>query len=996
MKLFFNSLVMPALVVCGLLFVPVEAHWVGADRHQPGPPVLSTLDSNPSRLVVDIQIPGIYMTEVSHQGVRYHDISIPGGGHATNVGKPSLPTLGRYVALPRGAKASVKVVDARFKEMTGYNVAPAQDPLPESGSGVARVFKKDATAYGQRGFSPARIVELESPVTIRGCRTALLRVFPVQFNPAEQTIRVYSHVTVQVSFEGGDRRFVEKRWRSKSTTPVFENLFLNNPVELDTEAGAETGSGSVMSRSATDEQSFFLIISPPELVSAANKLANWKRAQGVSTEVRTTDQAGSTTAEIKAFIQEAYDTWPVPPDYVLLMGDVEFIPTNRGDGCGTDLYYATVDGTDFFPDLSIGRLSVDTLDQALKRVDDIIGYELSPPTQESFYQNAAIVAYFQDSDFNGTADRRFVQSAEDMAIFFSDPAYLDAYDVDRIYYTDSRATPLRWNDDNWNFGTTGVLSGAPGEDMPAYLLRSGGLAWDGDAADISAAVNNGRFLVAYRGHGQTTRWDSVTYTTADVSALANADLLPVVFSVTCLSGKFDMESSGINIPCFSESWERNPDGGAVGILAASETSYSGYNDHFFWGWMEALWPEEFPAQDPPSGTPFDPPALEMGPMLNYGKYYGATKYSEGDDTLQLEFELFHWFGDPTMRLWTGVPQDFTVSGFAIDAGSGGLEITMDQAGAVICVSRNGTILGKAVSSGGTDRVACDPPLEADDAVLVVVTKPGFRPYVGMTREDTDGLSTWLEILTGTNPGDSDTDDDGIPDDVEDANVNGAVDEGETDPRRIDTDGDGLQDGTEQGYTLADVHDDTDTGVFQPDLDDTTTTDPLNPDTDGDCALDGGEDADGNGRVDAGETDPEFYDNLLPPAANAGADQSVREGSTVRLDGTGSTDACQTALSFFWEQVSGPAVTLFDAASSRPTFTAPSVDAAGAVLSFRLTVDDGFGLASTDTCQITVTNVVAPPPVDDDDDDDDDDEGPVPAAGGGGGGGGCFIGTALSM
>ena len=51
---------------------------------------------------------------------------------------------------------------------------------------------------------------------------------------------------------------------------------------------------------------------------------------------------------------------------------------------------------------------------------------------------------------------------------------------------------------------------------------------------------------------------------------------------------------------------------------------------------------------------------------------------------------------------------------------------MDQAGAVICVSRNGTILGKAVSSGATDRVACDPPLEADDAVLVVVAGESNR------------------------------------------------------------------------------------------------------------------------------------------------------------------------------------------------------------------------------------------------------------------------------
>ena len=103
--------------------------------------------------------------------------------------------------------------------------------------------------------------------------------------------------------------------------------------------------------------------------------------------------------------------------------------------------------------------------------------------------------------------------------------------------------------------------------------------------------------------------------------------------------------------------------------------------------------------------------------------------------------------------------------------------------------------------------------------------------------------------------DGDTDDDGIPDDVEDANHNEVVDPWETDPFDMDTDRDGLQDGTEIGYTLAHIGDDTDTNVFQPDLDPTSTTDPRDPDTDDDRFADGVEDANHNGMVDAGEDDP---------------------------------------------------------------------------------------------------------------------------------------------
>jgi hypothetical protein len=121
--------------------------------------------------------------------------------------------------------------------------------------------------------------------------------------------------------------------------------------------------------------------------------------------------------------------------------------------------------------------------------------------------------------------------------------------------------------------------------------------------------------------------------------------------------------------------------------------------------------------------------------------------------------------------------------------------------------------------------------------------------------DSDGLTDDIENTYCTLPDDADTDDDGILDGVEDANQNGVVDIGETDPCNLDTDGDGIQDGTELGYTLVDIGTDTDMAVFVEDADPTTTTEPTLEDTDGDGFTDGEEDENWNGRVDGGEGDP---------------------------------------------------------------------------------------------------------------------------------------------
>ncbi len=92
-----------------------------------------------------------------------------------------------------------------------------------------------------------------------------------------------------------------------------------------------------------------------------------------------------------------------------------------------------------------------------------------------------------------------------------------------------------------------------------------------------------------------------------------------------------------------------------------------------------------------------------------------------------------------------------------------------------------------------------------------------------------------------------------------------------------------------------------------------------------------------------------------PTANAGPDQTVNEQSAVNLDGTGSTDSDGTIASYAWAQTAGTGVTLTGANTATPSFTAPSVDAAGDTLTFELTVTDDDGDTNTDTVDIQVDN-----------------------------------------
>ena len=101
----------------------------------------------------------------------------------------------------------------------------------------------------------------------------------------------------------------------------------------------------------------------------------------------------------------------------------------------------------------------------------------------------------------------------------------------------------------------------------------------------------------------------------------------------------------------------------------------------------------------------------------------------------------------------------------------------------------------------------------------------------------------------------------------------------------------------------------------------------------------------------------------PPVANAGTDGTVPEGWQVTLDGAASFDPNIDPLTYRWEQIGGPAVTLSSVMAMRPTFTAPNVMPGGATLTFLLTVNDGTAGSAPDIVNITVTNINQAPVAD---------------------------------
>ncbi len=94
------------------------------------------------------------------------------------------------------------------------------------------------------------------------------------------------------------------------------------------------------------------------------------------------------------------------------------------------------------------------------------------------------------------------------------------------------------------------------------------------------------------------------------------------------------------------------------------------------------------------------------------------------------------------------------------------------------------------------------------------------------------------------------------------------------------------------------------------------------------------------------------DQALPPTANAGSTQFGVANDVIKLDGSASFDNDGSIFSYYWQQQSGPAVTLLSSRSAQAQFSAP--DFSGQ-LTFSLTVMDNQGGGHKDWVSVFVNN-----------------------------------------
>jgi len=659
------------------------------------------------------------------KSIMVSDVFLP-----NDEGAPNLPGTGKYIVVPNGATVQLKIVSSRTEVLKNQNIAPAPRIPLDTEKGPLH-YEKNNSIYSKNTFYPAEPVIVSELTKLRGIDVVMLGITPFQYNPVTKELIVYKDIEIEISFIGGTSTVGDERLRSRWWDNIIGNAVLNNGIipKMDYNKAPL----------ATDSPDYeYLIITEddPDFLAWADSIKLFRTLQGIYTGIVTTNEiGGNTVSAIETYVDNAYNTWAVPPSAVLLLGDYGTSSSGINSQIFThpagypdfvsDNQFADVDGDDL-PDIAFARITANDAAQLEVMITKFLDYERNPPTNVDFYDHPITALGWQ-------TERWFQICSEVVGGYLKNVHGKNPIRINAVYdgnpNSDAWSTATNTSTVVNYFGPSGLGY------IPATPQELGGFS-GGTSSDVINAINSGSYMLQHRDHGNYSGWGEPAFTSTSINSLNNVNNeLPFIFSINCQTGAFHRSSE-----TFTEKFHRHTyngqNSGALGLIAATEVSYSFVNDTYVWGLFDNLHPDFMPGYSTTFPVNYVMPAFGNAAAKHF-LYQSSWPYNTSNK--QITYRLFHHHGDAFMTLYTEVPQSLSVAHSpALQAGATSFGVTAD-AGSFIALTVNGAIISTADGTGSEVLINI-PQQNPGDVMIVTVTKQNFYRYSSNVDVVSAGLS----------------------------------------------------------------------------------------------------------------------------------------------------------------------------------------------------------------------------------------------------------------
>ena len=177
--------------------------------------------------------------------------------------------------------------------------------------------------------------------------------------------------------------------KSKAFSYFFEPIFRNSLKNYSSVNEATRENDFI------EDKVGYIIISDRIFENSLETFINWKTKKGFHVTVGYTDEIGSSSNQIKNYLQNKYENpingGPIP-SFVLLVGDTQQIPASYSSGGHvSDLDYCDYTN-DNLPDVLCGRFSAQNPNHAIAQVEKTLEYEQFNMPNPSFLGEVLMIS----------------------------------------------------------------------------------------------------------------------------------------------------------------------------------------------------------------------------------------------------------------------------------------------------------------------------------------------------------------------------------------------------------------------------------------------------------------------------------------------------------------------------------------------------------------------------------------------------------------------------
>ena len=678
-----------------LSVVTFGQQWVAIKSSTPSTIQTTLVSSSENQITVNLQVPGFYAYEVTTPRGEANIISVPKTVSTAAAGEPNLPMIAVPAIVGDRQHYNIRVVDAQYSDFQ-MEVAPSKGDFPRT-INPEDVPYTYGEAYSANAFFPMQNVGLYEPYILRDFRGQNMVVYPFAYNPISKTLRVYYNMTVEMYTDGmSSENVIDRRSNNLKMDPEIKSMYENHFINCEQGLSKYT---------PTDETGELLIICHDAFMTAMQPFVNWKKQIGRPTTMVGTSTSGNTATAIKSYIQSQYDA-NNNLTHVLLVGDVAQIPGNNYSagsyGGKSDNIYGQVVGNDYYNDIIIGRFSAENENHVTTQVNKVIHYERDINASDTWLTYGMGIGNNDGPGHFGEKDWQHIEN-------------------------------IRTDLMNYNYTT--VYQEYPG--VSGYTSSS---------ALMSQHINGGLSIINYCNHGSETSWALNNYSNSNVNALTNVNMLPIVWSVACLNGKYDYGQ-----PCFGETWLRATNGT---VNSPDPTQPTGAVGGMF-SYISQPWQPPMYGQDEMVDVLVESYSSNIKRTLGGCSFDGNMKILDqyGPNSNDGRGTYLSWilYGDPTLTVRNAVPANMNVT-HASTMNSSATSFTVNASngnGALATLTLNNEILGSATINNGTANITFAAPGQTGNATLTVF---GYNKitYIGSVNITSGGSQSYT-ITVSANP-----------------------------------------------------------------------------------------------------------------------------------------------------------------------------------------------------------------------------------------------------